>query len=183
MRVCKCVHSATEMSVTANSKNHPTQQSAAALPIKRYAAAYGVHPLDRPARSPRRPPSIHSSRQTQPHPAPRCPKRKFVSKSAGRQKMRASEHGWAAYAQLPLEPLTARPMRSASGGTMYLYESPQGPPGRFQKILQHGKKMRVSDHGWAALRLAILDYTVPVPENQAGAGVAVPTKSQMRRTW
>ena len=44
------------------------------------------------------------------------------------------------YAQLPLEPLTARPMRSASGGTMYLYESPQGPPGRFQKILQHGKK-------------------------------------------
>ena len=49
MRVCKCVHSATEMSVTANSKNHPTQQSAAALPIKRYAAAYGVHPLDRPA--------------------------------------------------------------------------------------------------------------------------------------
>ena len=87
------------------------------------------------------------------------------------------------YAQLPLEPLTARPMRSASGGTMSLYESPQGPPGRFQKILQHGKKMRVSDHGWAALRLAILDYTVPVPENQAGAGVAVPTKSQMRRTW
>ena len=96
MRVCKCVHSATEMSVTANSKNHPTQQSAAALPIKRYAAAYGVHPLDRPARSPRRPPSIHSSRQTQPHPAPRRPKRKFLSKSAARQKMRASEHGWAA---------------------------------------------------------------------------------------
>src|SRR6516225_3991505 len=63
---------------------------------KRYAAAYGVHPLDRPAHSPRRPPSIHSSRQTQPHPAPRRPKRKFLSKSAARQKMRASEHGWAA---------------------------------------------------------------------------------------
>ena len=30
------------VSVTANSKNHPTQQSAAALPIKRYAAACGV---------------------------------------------------------------------------------------------------------------------------------------------
>jgi hypothetical protein len=29
--------------VTANSKNHPIHQSAAALPIKRYAAAYGVH--------------------------------------------------------------------------------------------------------------------------------------------
>ena len=35
--------------MTANSKNHPTQQSAAALPIKRYAAACGVEAVRKQA--------------------------------------------------------------------------------------------------------------------------------------
>jgi hypothetical protein len=96
------------LSVTANSKNHPTQQSAAALPIKRYAAAYGVRdgrlqyivvdPLLFLA-DPNQPNAADADRQ-----ASRA-KRKFLSKSAAKQKMRASEQGWAALRSAIFRPI------------------------------------------------------------------------------